>query len=287
MPIKSAVQALIITTISLSVWGCAGLKDLARTQTPTVSIANVSFGNISFSDVTLLFDLKVDNPNPIAAPLLGFDYKFSLNNQSFLTGDKNEAQTIEANGASTIQFPLKLNFNEVYKTIAALKNQDSTTYGIDFGLKFDLPLIGAVRLPVSKKGALPLLKLPTVNLGSVDLKKVGLTGADLLVKIGINNPNSFSTKLHKLDYALQVGGKPLVSGLQDKMVQINAKGKSTIEIPVKVNFFQAGTTLLGFIKNKDSLKYNLTGSAALEPALKGLGLFNFPFNKQGQVKLNR
>ena len=139
---------------------CASLQELAKIEPPKVNVQNMRITGLNFSNIDLAFDLNIDNPNPISATLAGFDYKFFLNEQSFVQGDQATQQTIQAKAASPLEIPISLNFMDIYNTFQNIKDQDSSTYKLDCGLTFDLPILGKKRIPVSKTGKIPLIKLP-------------------------------------------------------------------------------------------------------------------------------
>ena len=53
--------------------GCAALQDVAKVMKPEASVADVSVADLSLQAITLLVDVKVDNPNAFALNTSGFD----------------------------------------------------------------------------------------------------------------------------------------------------------------------------------------------------------------------
>ena len=47
---------------------------------------------------------------------------------------------------------------------------------------------------------------PQIGIDRVEIRNVALTGADLVVHVKINNPNSVGATLNRLEYALEVDG---------------------------------------------------------------------------------
>ena len=273
--------------ILMQLFGCATLQQLANIQQPTVDVQNVRFTGMSFDSLDLAFDLKITNPNPISASLAGFDYDFQIADASFLKGNQDKQLTLQANGESILEIPLTLNFKDLYNTFQALKNQDSSAYKLVCGLSFNLPVLGPTRIPVSKSGSLPNLKLPDVSIGSLKLNKISLTGADLDLKLNVKNANTFSFLLNKLNYDFAVNGKTWVKGLSQNQMQVKEKAESAIAIPISLNFLEMGTAIYQMINGNQKLNYQLKGNVDLNSSLPMLGQVSLPLDRVGEINISR
>ncbi len=282
---RASIAATLLAAFIFS--GCAGLKDFASNQTPKVSVGNVRLDKLSFQSVDLLFDLNLENPNPVGVTMAGFDYDFLLNESSFVKSDQQEKQSISANGSSTIQVPVKLAFADLYKMFSGFKDKDKADYGINFGFSFDVPILGLVRVPVSHSGDIPLLKLPKISLSSVKLSKLSFTGADLNINLGFENPNAFGINLDKLNYKIDLGGNEFATGTSENVMSVGEKENSTISLPVSLNFLKAGRSAYNLLKNKGDVSYKLAGDLDLSTTLPIIGKVNLPFNQSGQIPVSQ
>jgi LEA14-like dessication related protein len=276
---------LAISILSMIFFQCAALQEMVKIQKPTVSVSDVRLTGLNLQKIDLAFDINIQNPNALSATLAGFDYDFQLGGSSFLTGNQDKQLTIESLGQSQVEIPVSLTFKEIYKTYQSLKNQDSTTYKLACGLMFDLPVLGKTRIPVSKSGDVPLLKIPKVNIGSLKLKKLSFSGADLLLNLELDNPNNFSFALDKLNYDFAINNKTWAKGLTQEKLSINKKGKSTVAIPISLNFVQMGRTIYNIVTSNQALNYNLKGDVDLNTSLAMLKKVNLPINKSGQINI--
>ncbi|KAA3618188.1 MAG: hypothetical protein DWQ05_09120 [Calditrichaeota bacterium] len=276
---------MLCTLILLN--SCADLQKLASLQKPTAKVTNVKFAGISFDDLNLIADVQIKNPNALAVTLAGFDYDLRVAGASFLSGDQTETLRVEANGASSVQIPLTVNYKELYQTFKTLKDKDSTQYKIAAGLKFDVPVLGPIRIPVSHTAYLPVVKIPKIKLGSLRLKKLGFTSADLELKLDINNPNTFGFVVNSLNYDFKINNQNWAKGQTAKELRIAKKGKSSVSIPVSLNFSQVGQTVYNILKGNKSLDYNLAGDVGLKTSFPGFKSVNLPINNTGKVKISR
>ncbi|NIR48757.1 LEA type 2 family protein [candidate division KSB1 bacterium] len=268
---------------------CGSVGEMVKNtfKKPTVSFGNPKLHKLSFESITLLFDLKITNPNPLAIKLAGLDYDFLLNEQSFVTGNQEHGLEILSESESTVEIPVTFNFSDVYQTFKSLKNRDSTQYELRCGLSFDLPLLGRKRVPVSKSGSLPLLKLPNLRVESLNIESLGLTGTDLTLNVQLENPNTFAFVLQKMDYGLKINNKEWVTSSLNRDTEIAANDAGLISIPISLNFLQIGQSAYQLLKDSRPLDYHFEGELDLSSSIPLLKQVTLPFERSGQVSLVR
>jgi len=268
--------------------GCSEVLNLLNqmnVQEPRVNFSKVKMTGLSFDKVDLLFDINIDNPNDLGISLAGFDYDLFLNENSFIKGDQQNGLEIKAKSQEIIQLPISLNYLDIYKTFTSIKELDSINYQLKTGLSFNLPVLGDIRLPISKSGSVPTLKLPSISLNKLKMDKLGFTGADLTLEIKLKNPNAISMLLNNMNYDLNVSGAQWVQGKTNKAMNISAKDENIIKVPISLNFLGMGTSVYNMLTGNQKLNYDLKGNASLSSSLDLLGDFNLPFNQTGDVKI--
>lgn len=267
----------------------AGCSTLSRglMADPEVSVRDVHIQKLDFDQATLALDLDVFNPNKAAAQLAGFDYNLKIDGAEFLSGDQTKSINIPARSNTVVQVPFTLKFKDLYDTFTALQHKDHFAYALDCGLKFDVPVIGTRRLPISKSGTLPVVKPPTIDLSSVSLQRTTLLDQRLLLKMTINNPNSFGLLINTLDYDVMVNGRRWAQGTTDKKIEVNAAGESEIALPVSVDILSAGAALADIISSRKPVTYAIKGSADIGTSLPEFSRAKLPFNRTGTLTLGQ
>jgi LEA14-like dessication related protein len=286
--ISGAIIVFILSAALLC--SCSVLNNLmgeVKIRNPEVDFAGAKLTGLSFDAADLLFDLRIRNPNPVGVKMAGFDYDFLINGNSFLKGEQRETLRIQAEGESTVQLPLSLNYEDLYQTFQGLRNQDASTYQIRFGLSFELPVLGVVDVPLSKTGEFPMLKLPKVKLAALKLESLTLAGADLLLRVQLDNPNAFSMLLEKLQYQFEVNGRNWVSASAEKTTQVAEKGQGFIEIPISLNLLEMGTSVYKLLTGDKELSYQFGGKLDFATSLPIMGKVSLPFERSGSVNLTR
>ncbi|MCL1849848.1 MAG: LEA type 2 family protein [Bacteroidetes bacterium] len=95
----------------------------------------------------------------------------------------------------------------------------------------------------------PILQEPVVSLHSVQIAKLDiLSGAQLLCKVQVENPNGFTIPLPEVGWEVFLNTNSFVNGVIKDNQQIKAKNSSIVEIPVNLNYldiFKAFASLKG------------------------------------------
>jgi len=256
-----------------------------KIKEPKVDFVGAKLSGLSFDAVDLLFDLKIENPNRVGVKLAGFDYDLLLDGGSFVKGNQDKGIEIPSAGEETIQLPVSLRFADIYQVFENLREQGASNYQIKCGFSFDVPVLGAVRVPVSKSGEFPLIKIPKLSFGSLKLEKMALTGADLKLSLKLNNPNIFSMILDGLNFQFKLNDQSLASGITSKGAQIKEKGESLIEIPISLDFLTVGTSIYQILNGSKNINYSLNGKLDLTTSLPLLDKVNLPFELSGRTNL--
>jgi len=284
------IGKLLISALLFYLVSCADVMKVlnqAAVQKPTVKITDTRLSALTFEKADLIFNIEIENPNSIGVSLAGFDYDLLLNEQSFLKGDQQKQMEIKAQGKAAIEFPLTLQFSDIYTTFQRLKNEDEIGYTLKTGFSFDLPVLGVVRIPVSTSGRVPMLKLPVIGLQSLRLEQLTLTGASFVLQLGIDNPNSWGVLLKGLDYHLAINGSEWISGEMKEKINLAAKGKSQITLPFSISFLKIGSSVYNVVAGGKGLTYHLIGGADLVPSLEMMGGIKLPFDVSGKLDIDK
>ncbi|MGB9594911.1 MAG: LEA type 2 family protein [Candidatus Poribacteria bacterium] len=284
------VKLLLFLALALSMSSCSTFHSFikGRVKEPEVDFIDAKIAGLSFNGIDLLFDLKVKNPNKIGIKLAGFDYDLLLNGNSFLTGNQIRGIEIPSLGEETVQLPVNLNFFDIYKTFQNLWDQGLSNYQMKFGFSFEMPVLGAIRIPVSKSGEFPLIKIPKISLQSLNIEKLNITNADMKLKLKVNNPNAFAMILKGGNYQLKLNNQNIFSGIMsDKNIQIGEKSDGIIEMPISLDFISVGKSVYQMLSGNKSIDYNLIGNFNLGTSLPLMEKADLPFEISGKTDLIR
>jgi len=144
---------------ALALAACSGLGGLARVVQPNVDVTDVKVLGTTLTGADLLFQFRVDNPNAVSLVLDEIGYRLRLNGEPLLNGRSNQQTRIAANDRSVVELPVTIKFEDVYRIIRSFSGRQRPDYNLDADFQFNVPVLGAVTVPVSKRGEIPLERL--------------------------------------------------------------------------------------------------------------------------------
>lgn len=118
------------------------------------------------------------------------------------------------------------------------------------------------------------IEKPRLEMASVGISNLTREGATVLFGIRIENPNAFSIDVDSLKYDIEIAGKRVSQGALEKPVEIAAKGKSLVEVPVPVLYAQVFSSIFDFLQTGMST-YRIKGEAEV-------GFLKIPFENAGE-----
>lgn len=279
------------TVAILSLWltfllsGCQVLTDSGVVQKPSASLSDLSVKSLSAQGV--LFDavLKVKNPNPVALSLAGYDYDFQVSGKSLLSGQQDVQTQIGAAGESLIRVPLQLKFSDLQQIGQGLSKQKTLNYALKTTAQIDLPVLGRMAFPAEKSGEVPLPQMPKVAVSSLEVKSLGLTGADLALTLNIDNPNVFGIDISHLKSGLKVDGVSWLDATLSKALTLSPEQSAQVNLPIRLDFLKLGTQLMRQLQGSEPLQYELVGSFMLGTDLPMMRRLNLPYRVSGALPL--
>lgn len=284
--IRAGLIGVVLTAMLLS--GCETLRDVADgMRKPQLRIASTELEALSFSGLTLVFNVEIRNPNPIGISLAGFDYELQIEDNPFVSGEVEETIAIAARGSSTVPLPVELSFEEVVESIGDLKGKEEAAYQLASGFTFDLPVLGKLRVPLETSGSLPILRIPELQVVSLRLNEISLSGANLDLELELSNPNSFKVFVQSLEYHFQVEGQDWVSGMRQERVRLAEKERALLTIPIELDFAALGRGVQQLILGRQRLQYILAMNVEVGTSLRALQKTTLPFELTGELRVRR
>jgi LEA14-like dessication related protein len=282
---RFGAKALIVAVL-LALSGCATVKTILHPQKPEVKVHDVKIEKISFSEAELLFDLAVKNPNNIAFTLNSIAYDVHIENKPFISGTQEEELKIAARGETLVPVPVTFVYRNLYDTVLSLRGKEDAAYELSFVFSFDVPALGSVTVPVTRKGEVPLLVLPTIKLRSLRLTYLGFSSADLMLEIAFDNPNPISVDVNRLEYQLSLNGSEWLSGHSIAPMHIAEESQGLISIPVTIDLRTAVKSLTSLLQQGYDVQYAFRGSMSLTTSIPLMGELQLPFDVKGRIDID-
>ncbi len=122
---------------------------------------------------------------------------------------------------------------------------------------------------------------PSLTFQSMNLQGVDLEGATLELTYALKNPNPIGATLSRVNYALEVEGKSLVSGKPANGMKLPASGTTMLRFPARVHFAQLVPSI-GALASKGSASYRAKGAVGVKTPI---GVIDLPISKSGVFAL--
>jgi len=120
---------------------------------------------------------------------------------------------------------------------------------------------------------------PQIGVDRVEIRNIALTGAELVVHVKINNPNSVGATLNRLEYTLDVDGERLVRGQKEDKTTIAANALSIVALPLSVSYAGMRSGIAGALTKK-ALPFSFTGKIVLDSPV---GDLSFDIAEKGEI----
>ncbi|KAG1335116.1 late embryogenesis abundant protein Lea14-A [Cocos nucifera] len=133
---------------------------IAHVRKPEASLTDVSIKHLNSDSATFVGQLAVDNPNGHAIPICEISYSLKSAGREIASGTMPDPGSIAARETTKLDIPLKVPYDFLMSIMKDVGRDWDIDYEMRVGLTVDLPIVGNLMLPVSKKGE---LKLPTLS----------------------------------------------------------------------------------------------------------------------------
>ena len=250
----------IISCFVLLLTTCQSISSIF--QEPRVSFKSVEIAGIGINGVDLLAHVNVENPNGFSIPLPKVDWELFINSAPFVEGIIKNDKTIKSRGNVTLDLPLSFTYDGLYKTFTSLINTKEIAYNVAMGLSFPLPLIEEKVFKLDFSGNVPLLQIPVLKSGSLNITRMDYTGISLAAMVNVENPNPFPIPIPDIDWDYNVNGVSVLKSNSTGRGEIAASAAGIANVNVSVAYadiFRAVSSAM----NSSEAKSNLLMAAGL------------------------
>jgi len=280
-PRLAAVAAA--AALALAAGSCA-LLEQGGVERPSVSLESTRVASLSLSDVDLLLGFDIRNPNSFGVRFDRLDYRLSVAGQPLAEGDQRRGFEIPAGGSSRAEIPLSLAWDDLARIYQSLRSGGEADYRIDAGFWFEVPILGAVRVPVTSDGGFPRLSLPRLSVAGLDVGRIDAGGASLELTLELDNPNDFPLTVDALDYSLELAGSRVAQVEDAGRMTVARGGRGSWTVPVRIDFAQAGRAVAQALTG-GSIDYRLDGSMSMSSGDRWIEGTRVPVSSAGSVRL--
>jgi LEA14-like dessication related protein len=249
--------------------GCAGLRDLAGMQRPTLAFESASIEGLDLDGVTVVLHYRLTNPNALGLHLARLAYGLEVEGQRVAAGELPAGLQIPGRGTVPFPVPVRFRFQDLPGLLGTLLSKEEVSYRVSGVAGLDSP-IGALDLPFEHSGKAPVPRPPAFAIESARLD-----GTLLRLRLRIANRNAFPLPAGGLDYRVELAGATVARGTAAQVAPVPPGGSAALDLPVSLDLALAGRALSQALGG-GSPEVALRGSA-------GFGALKVPLDLKGRV----
>jgi len=155
--VLGALAAALMLLWLAAACGC-GVQQLARGEIkpPKVTLQGITLGMPTGSGWPVFARLRLENPNPQALDILGYDYNLWLEGRPVAQGVSQGTVQLPPGGETITEFPIMVNLQEALGLVprALQDQQQKLHYRLAGGIRLSPVLAGLIRVPFSFQGEL-------------------------------------------------------------------------------------------------------------------------------------
>ncbi len=208
---------------------------------PRLVMGGIQIKNMDKERIEADVSVLIDNPAPIGLKADSLSYRLFIGGTEVMRSTYAKSIKLAANDSSQITLPVTIANERLVKTLKSLEQRgvDSTDYTVKARLYADVPLLRNQPLDIEISRKLPLFRLPEAKIIDTDLDKLGLNQTKMTVKAEITNRNVFAFVLRDTRFRLTLNGEEFTEGAVPGVINIPARGKAVVELPVELQLRKA------------------------------------------------
>jgi LEA14-like dessication related protein len=146
--IKATLSFFALAGACLVLTNCASLFNLEK---PEVNLQRVFVRDTSLSGTTLIFVVKVDNPNNQEIKVKEIAYKVFISGKPLTEAKTEKPVAVPANGSSEVELPLPVKYTSLFENIGDILMSREVAYKIVGDAKLSF-----INIPFTKEGKVEL-----------------------------------------------------------------------------------------------------------------------------------
>jgi len=250
-------NALALLVVALALPMLPGCALFGR---PTIEDVRPTITSIDLGGVNFAFEVDVKNPYFISLASPGFQYGIDVEGEAFIASQESGALRVPAWSVGTVVLPVRLEYLDLIKAYAALRELDEFTYRLHATLRLST-FVRTFELPLSHEGTAPVVRPPRFTNITFRARRTSLTSAAVAVEADMENPNVFEIGVDRLGYVLRIGKTRVGDVKATTEGAIAARGSGRIKLTGRIS---AAGALLRLLRGEKLGRPQIQPSGSIE-----------------------
>ncbi len=241
--------------------------------------------DFSLEGLTLVFYVNIANSSSRVYFLSGYEYRFIINHRDYLqlqTG-LEEGLKIEARDETLVAFPVKVTYENLFRTLPEMRKELHATCNLVGWAKFSDGRRERGKVALAFTGDFPIFWKPELEFVELHVSTLTIGGADLDFVVKFRNKNRFDLIVDRISYALTLAGYGIDEGTIVGDKNIDKQGEKVFSLPLLLNFYEVGKEVFNVL-DKPSTQCSFSGVVEVQTVW---GRLSIPFEEQGLLTITR
>lgn len=250
-----------------------------------ISVREKWIRDFSLDGLTLVFYVNIANSSSKDYFLSGYEYRFIVKQTDYLqlqTG-LEEGIRIEARGETLVAFPVKITYENLFRTIPEMENELHVICNLVGWARFSDGRRERGKLALAFTGDFPIFWKPELQLVRLQVNTLTIGGADIEFAVKFQNKNRFDLMVDRISYTLTLAGYKIEKGTIAGDKNIDKQGEKLFSLPLLLDFFDLGKEVYNVL-DKSSTQSRFTGVVEVQTVW---GRLTIPFDEQELLTIKR
>ena len=250
-----------------------------------ITVGEKRIRDFSLDGLTFVFHVNIANSSSKDYFLSGYEYRFIVNQTDYLQlqTELEEGIRIEARGETLVAFPVKITYENLFRTIPEMKNELHVMCNLVGWARFSDVRRERGKLALAFTGDFPIFWKPELQLVRLQVNTLTIGGADIEFAVKFQNKNRFDLMVDRISYTLTLAGYEIEKGTIAGDKNIDKQGEKLFSLPLLLDFFDVGKEVYNVL-NKSSTQSHFFGVVEVQTVW---GRLTIPFDKQELLTIKR
>lgn len=224
---------------------------------PRVELSVVKITSLSADSTDILLNLRVKNDLPIRFIADSLVYDFFINDVEIVKGRDIHSIKLSRNDSSWISIPITILSEKLKDILKANKRNNADSVEYRLRTSFYTNIIFKKKLDVDIKKVLPLIYIPEMEAEHIKVDSLNFNRAAVELLVNIKNQTLFAIQAKDIAYRFAIEDNEWIVGVIPGLTDIKADDTTSLEIPLRISFKEAGNTLFELLEKGENVKYKL------------------------------
>jgi len=239
-------------------WSYVHDKDPNKTfLLPRLELSQVDITSLTSEKTEMTVKVLIKNQIPLSFTADSLQYRIFIDDKEVMKDHYKKSITLKSNDISRISLPITIFNSDLISILKANERENIDSVEYRFRVSFFTDILFKKQFDVDIKKFLPLVHIPEVIAGHIEIISLNFSGAVFQLLVSIKNQNAFSLKSKNIAYELSIEDNKLIKGIIPGLTDIHAKSVTELTIPITISFKEVGKTLFDLLKKGNNVGYKL------------------------------